>query len=144
MRSRLLASLLTVLFVGLVGTAQEKEKQALVDALDLKGLKRLPSRNPVDKPTVIKDVKALAKAFPEKEVYDRLESKIDFAQYQLLFFHWSGSGQDKLTLKVEEKKTDLHVVFHYQRGKTRDLVGHFHLYALPKQATWKVDTGKGK
>ena len=55
-----------------------------------------------------------------------------------MFFAWAGSGRDKIDFKVEKGKKGPEVVFTYERGLTKDLRRHYHLYAVPKDATWRV------
>jgi hypothetical protein len=128
---RLMVCVLTMLALAVpVLAADEKDP---VKLLDLKDLKREPSRGDVKKPTEITSNDDLKKAFPESELAARLMKENDFAKSKLLFFAWSGSGQDKLSYTVEKDE----VVFKYQPGLTRDLRGHFQLFAIPKDMKYK-------
>src|SRR5262249_49180069 len=80
--------------------AGQPAKSTVVRELDLKGLTQQRTGQ-VEKPTVIASEGELAKAFPEKAVRERLLQEVDFRTQQLLFFAWSGSGQDKLTAEVK-------------------------------------------
>jgi hypothetical protein len=141
MRTRLIALALWGLVWPLVARADEPAKDAkqAVKEIDLKGLKRAPAEGgDVKKPTVITSAEELAKAFPEEELQGRIKKEVDFDKQRLLFFAWAGSGGDKLDFKVEDGKKGPEAVFTYRTGLTRDLRGHFHLYVLPKDATWRM------
>ncbi len=130
---RALASGLLVLTVFLAGTAWGAEEKG-VKEISLTGLKIMAAPGQVAKPTVITSADELAKAFPSKEVQEALSKQVDFTKQQLLFFSWAGSGQDKLTATSENGE----VIFKYQRGRTKDLRRHVHLFVLPKDARWVV------
>lgn len=89
-----------------------------------------------EKPTVITNEKELAAAFPDKETLARLTKEIDFTKEKFLFFAWSGSGQDQLTAGAEKVAGE--IVFTLKRGRTRDLRSHVRLFAVEKEAKWKV------
>jgi hypothetical protein len=88
---------------------------------------------------VITGPEGLAAAFPEKEIRDRLEKEVDFAKDKLLFFAWADCHDDKLDFKVEEDKRGPIVTFQYRAGTEDLLASHFHLFAVPKRATWRVE-----
>jgi hypothetical protein len=118
--------------------ADKDDKDSAVKEISLKDLKRGRPDGDVKKPTEIKTADDLAKAFPEKEVREQIEKQVDFKAQKLLFFAWSGSGQDKLTAgKVEKTNKGPVVEFTYAVGRTDDLRGHLHLFAVPKDAEWR-------
>jgi hypothetical protein len=122
--------------------AKEEKKDAIVRELDAKGVPRVLERGTVDKPTIITSAEELAKAISVEEVQARIKKEVDFAKEKMLFFAWSGSGGDKLTPTVEKGEKGPEVVFQYRRGLTKDLRPHVHLFAIPKDATWKVQPAK--
>jgi hypothetical protein len=60
----------------------------------------------------------------------------------VLFFAWSGSGGDELTYNVEKGEKAPEVIFQYKRGLQKNLAPQGRLFAIPKDATWKVQTAK--
>lgn len=127
-----------ILFIALslaaVVHADEKPKPAAaVKEIDLGQIKGIP-RGKAGEPTEIKSAKDLAKAFEDEKVRAAIARQVDFANQKLVYFAWAGSGQDKLTVAASSKEGE--VVFQYRRGLTRDLRGHRHLFALPKNLTW--------
>jgi hypothetical protein len=122
--------------------AKEENKGAVVTELDATGVPRVLERGDVSKPTVIASADELVKAIPGKEVQTRLNKAVDFSKQQILFFAWSGSGGDKLTYTVEKGEKGPVVIFQYQRGLQKNLAPHVHLFAMTKDATWKVQTAK--
>ncbi len=134
LRSLALSS--ATLFVLVFGIRADDKKEVDVKELDLTALKREPPKGSVDKPTEITSEDQLKKAFPEEELQAKLKKEVDFSKQQLLFFAWSGSGQDSLT--VDTKGSSGNVVFKFTAGRTRDLRGHFHAFVLPKDAKWSI------
>jgi hypothetical protein len=122
--------------------AKEGKKDAVVKELGATGVPRVLERGEVSKPTAIANTKELAKAIPVEAVQKRVKKDVDFTTQQVLFFEWSGSGGDKLTYTVEKGKKGTEVVFQYRRGLQKDLRPHVRLFAMPKDATWKVQTAK--
>jgi hypothetical protein len=141
---RICALILTAccLVLPLSAFADDKKEDAAVKEIDLKGAKFGLPKGKADMPTVLKSAEELAKAIPDVEVQAKVKKEVDFAKQQLLFFAWSGSGGDRLAYNVEKGEKGPLVVFLYTRGLTRDLRGHVHLFALPKDATWKVVPAK--
>lgn len=142
MRTRLLAIAMAFLFLPLVGIANDAQNDSAVKELDLKGLKRDFPKGKIDMPAAIASVEELAKAFPEEDLQGRLKKEVDFTKQKLVFFAWSGSGGDRMAFQVEKGEKAPAVVFQYTRGLTRDLRSHFHLYAVPKDATYRVEAKK--
>lgn len=116
--------------------AEEPKDTPVAKLIDLGDLKP-NGKGRAAKPTGIANAEELAKAFPDAKVRDGIAKQVDFARQQLVYFSWSGSGQDKIAAKEGEKKDE--IVFEYKRGLTRDLRRHHKLYLLPKDATWKVN-----
>src|SRR5262249_25095486 len=92
-----------------------------------------------DKPTEITSDEELAKAFPREEARAKIKKEVDFTRQKLVFFAWSGSGQDKLSFKAGNGEKP-GITFTYEPGRTKDLRPHIHLYSVPRDAT--VKTGK--
>jgi hypothetical protein len=117
----------------------KKDAKEAVKEIDLKGLRQSPAEGgDVKKPALITSAEELTKAFPEEELQGRIKKEVNFDKQRLLFFAWASSGGDKLDFKVEEDKKGPEVVFSYRGGLTKDLRGHFHLYVIPKDATWRM------
>lgn len=138
MRRHVLAWLMWCLIFTEAAGAQDKKAPPGVRELDLEGLKRQPERNPADKPVLIMDAAGLARAFPKGKVRARLLKDVDFAKEQLLFFAWFGSFRDRLTARIGDATADSQVEFVYLRASAGEQRGHFRLFALPRNATWKV------
>jgi len=117
----------------------QNEKDAVAKEIDLKEFRAEWPKVDFTKPNTITNAEQLAKAVPDKEWQDKIGKQVDFAKQQLLFFSWSGSGGDKLSFKVENEKTESVVVFNYTGGTRDDERKHFHLYAIAKNATWRVE-----
>jgi hypothetical protein len=77
----------------------------------------------------------LTKAYG-KDVADAVAKEVNFKKEYVVVHAWSGSGGDKLEMKVEGKK----VTFHRTLGRTRDLRRHLKVFALPND--FKYDAGK--
>ena len=127
----------------------KKGKDGVVREIDLKGFKThtvLPKgdlpKGPVTKPTAIASAEELKKAISDKEWRERILKQVDFAKEKLLFFAWSASWADQLSFQVEKDKTPPTVVFSYSPGVDDDLRPHFRLFAIPKDASWRVEVKK--
>jgi hypothetical protein len=146
MNTQLLALAICGLTLSAAGFAEDKAKQekqdAIVKELDATGVPRVLERGEVNKPTPITSAEELTKAIPGQEVQTRLKKEVDFTKQQVLFFAWSGSGGDKLTYAAEKGEKGPVVVFRYQRGLQKNLAPHVHLFAMRKDATWKVQPAK--
>ena len=134
--------------VRLIGTPLKLTAIAKADAKATPGVKELKGIKPVasatgrgsaNKPTAIKDKVALAKAFSDKAAQQAILKQVDFKKEILLVFRWAGSGQDRIVATSQKTKDGLAVVFGYSRGLTRDLRRHFKVYAVAKDAKWKVE-----
>jgi hypothetical protein len=116
-----------------------------VREIDLKGLKQ-PADGRADKPAVITSAEELAKAIPDEKARERIGKRVDFEKERLLYFAWTGSGQDRLSWSVNvlcSKSGEREVVFHYERGRA-EARPHFRLLALPKdrRLTWRFGERK--
>jgi hypothetical protein len=138
-----LALLAFVLPLDMHAGEKDKGDKKDVREIKLKGTKKGFPRNPVDKPAVITSDKELNEAFKEDaDEAARLKKEVDFGKERLVYFFWSGSGGDRLNYKVDQDKKETAVLFLYTPGLTRDLRAHYHLYAIPKDATWRLQKGK--
>ena len=90
-------------------------------------------------PTKITSLKELNKVLPDAGPSAK---QMDFSKEQCLFFAWGGSQGDNLSFEVEQGKEGPVVVFRYSVGRPDDLRPHYHLYAIPKNATWRVEEKK--
>jgi hypothetical protein len=110
-----------------------------IKEIKLEGFK--PSGRPMTRatmPSEIKTAEELAKTFPQEEVVTAIKKEVDFGKQKLVFFAWSGSGQDKVSGQMAKDEA----VFIYITGLTRDLRSHYHLFVVPKDAKVKVEMGK--
>jgi hypothetical protein len=112
-----------------------------VRAIEVKDLKLGKAEGSVMKPQIIASAEELAKAIPDEATLAKVKKEVDFGKQKLLFFAWSGSGGDKLGFSSNDKGTEVTIT--YKGGLTRDLRPHYYLLVLPKDATYKIDTGKG-
>ena len=127
-------AILTAVVVGLATVAATADdKKSVVREVSVKDLDlNFKERGVVTKPTKIMSAEELAKALPGKDVAEKVAKQVDFSKEYLLLFRWSGSGGDQLTAGGETKAT-----FAHQRGLTRDLRQHLHLFAVAKDAEWE-------
>lgn len=119
--------------------AKQDKKDAEVKEIDLKGAKLKPVRGGLKDPTVITSAEELAKQFEDNALQGQILKQVDLAKQKLLYFAWSGSGGDKITFEVGKGDKAPEVIFRYKPGLTRDLRPHFHLFAVPKDATSRID-----
>lgn len=81
----------------------------------------------------------LAKAIPNAELQTVIKVGVDLAKEQIVHFHWFGSKADKLAFSITEGQKE--VVFRITPGeKTMAVHEHFHLFVLPREFTWKVES----
>ena len=108
--------------------------------IDTKGVKVDFEKGRVGEPKTIATADEFDKALPGA---DAVKKQVDFAKDKLVLFAWGGSGGDKLTSKIsDDGKT---VTFGYTPGLTRDFRRHVHLFAIPKNADFKIEgVRKGK
>lgn len=136
---RFCCAILALVGIGSAMAEEVKKDVPAVREVTLKGLKRNNPRNKVTEPLVITDAETLAKEIPEEESLNAIKKEVNFQKEKVIFFAWSGSGQDKLVFdKLEKGDKGSEAVFKYTAGFTRDLRSHFHLFIVPKDATHKV------
>ena len=130
-------AILTAVVVGLATmAATADDKKSVVREVSVKDYEaNFKEPGTVTKPTKIMTAEELAKALPGKDVAEKIGKQVDFSKEYLLLFRWSGSGGDQLTGSGETKAT-----FAYQRGLTKDLRGHLHLFAVAMDAEWAFAT----
>jgi hypothetical protein len=92
-----------------------------------------------NEPIVIKSTEDAAKHFG-KDALEKLGKAVDFKKQVVLVFAWQGSGGDKLSYTVAESLPE-QISFSLQRGLTRDLLSHTHVYALRSNVRYST-TGK--
>jgi len=127
--------------MALVLTAQlavAADEKTTVKEIDLKDVKGLNVKGKATEPVTIANADDLAKNFTDADFVARMKKEIDFSKWDLVYFGWSGSGQDKLNFKASDNGKE--VTFTYVPGRTKDLRPHSHLYAVPKGT--KVSLGK--
>jgi hypothetical protein len=100
-----------------------------------------PAKGAATEPVEITTAEELAKAIADDDAVAAIKKAVDFKVERVLYFQWAGSGQDKITFTVEDGKKGPEVKFTYKRGLTRDLRQHKKVFAIPKDATFKVATG---
>jgi hypothetical protein len=121
---------------ALPASGGEKDKLP-VREVDLKGIDLGDAKGDPHKPAVITSAEDLAKAIPSEEAQAKIKKDVDFAKEKVLYFAWSGSGGDRVTLsslKISGRGTT--AVFSYKTGQTDDLRRHHRAFVLPKDATW--------
>ena len=97
------------------------------------------TRGSANKPTVIKEKAGVTKSFSDKATQEKVLKEVNFEKEILLVFRWAGSGQDRIAASGKKTDKGIEVVFGYSRGLTRDLRRHFRVYAVAKDAKWKVE-----
>ncbi len=130
--------MLKILVVTSIGFASAQYIQAEeMKEIALKGMIERETDGRVDKPAVLNTAEELEKALAQKDLAEQVLKQVDFTKQKLVFFAWAGSGQDRLHGSSEKDV----VTFNYQQGRTRDLRQHFHLFAIPKDATFTLKKG---
>jgi hypothetical protein len=124
-----------ILLLPLAATADDTK--LTVKEFSLANIKLERAAGRIGLPVEITDDEDLAKVFPDKTVRDKLKKEADPSKFKLVYFAWSGSGQDKLTYKISdgEKKQ---VNFVYTPGRSRDLREHHRLFAVPVDVPVKL------
>ncbi|MFP6693802.1 MAG: hypothetical protein VB875_12325 [Pirellulales bacterium] len=135
--------------VRLIGTPLKLTAISLATAEPTPGVRELRGLKPTaqpnkrgraNEPTVIKDKAGLVESFTDKSSQDAALKQINFNKEILLIFRWAGSGQDRIAATSKKTGESIQVVFGYTRGLTRDLRRHLKIYAVAKDAKWKVET----
>jgi len=137
MTARLLGLAVCGLLLPLTAGADDTKDRQVLKNIDVKDLKLTQVRAAFTKPIEITSAEELAKAFPDKEVQERLKKEVNFGTHRLLYFAWSGSGQDRLDPAIDGSKPE--VLFVFTPGRTRDYRAHFHLFALRKNVPFKLN-----
>src|SRR5262249_7276783 len=128
---------IALVLASVPATADEKKGEPpTVRALDVK-IEGMISVKFGD-PTVIADAEQLAKVIKDEATVTTINKAVDFKTERILYFAWSGSGQDKVTFTTAEGKKGLEVTFAYTPGRTKDERWHKKLFAIPKDAAFKV------
>lgn len=139
MRTSLLLPAACMLLLGLTARADDATKdKATVKEIDLKKLTLKQVEDSFGQPKEITSAEVLARVFPAEEAQLAIKKDVDFGKVKLLYFAWSGSGQDKIVPVVKEADKKSEVVFTFQAGRTRDYRAHFHLFAVSKDAAWRI------
>ena len=131
----LIVTSLAVLFASILAMADETKAPA-VRAIDVKVDGEVTNR--FGSPVVIANAEQLAKTIKDEAAVAAVQKTVDFEKEQVLFFAWSGSGQDKLTFAAGSDPKGPDVIFTYAPGRTRDVRVHKKLFALAKDAKFKV------
>ena len=144
MRSTIRFTILATIAFGCTHHFQSQaadNEMMVVKVLDLKGLKtNFRERGSIDKPTQIKSADELPKVFDDEKIQASIKSAVNFKTQHVLLFRWAGSGQDKLTHKVDSTGDEPQVIFQYRRGRSRDLRGHARAFVIQNGVKWKIET----
>ena len=111
-------------------TADEVGKLREIEAKDLKVDSE---KGNVTKPRVIASAADLDKAIPNA---DAVKKQVDFSKDKLLLFAWRGGSSNQLRGKLSDDGK--RVNFTFIPGRLRDPQRHVHLFAVPKDAEFKV------
>jgi hypothetical protein len=122
----------------ILGALMAKDVPVAVRLLDVK--LEGPAKGKATEPTAIASEDALAKALGDDAGTAAVKKLVNFKTEQVVYFAWSGSGQDKITFVVADGKKGPEVTFTYAAGRTRDFRPHRKVFVLPKDATFKVVT----
>jgi RNA polymerase sigma factor (sigma-70 family) len=120
------------------GSEPVRELVVPVREIDLTGFKGEQPKGSVYKPTEIANAKDLEQAIPNEDWRAKIAKQVDFAKEKLVFFAWSGQADDRLAFTTFKSGGPV-VVFRYLQvlGDKPD-VAHYRLYALAKEASWRV------
>jgi len=136
------ASALAVLGLTGAAAADADAKDVVREITLLKGKVPVPRDGRATMPTLIEDEAALKKTFSDAEVAAAIQKHVDFTKEKLVFFAWSGSGQDRVSASLDPLAAQLTVVFKYTPGLTRDFRRHARLFAIPKTAVYRVENAR--
>jgi hypothetical protein len=120
----------------LVADEKKDEKSPVVRALDVKATS--PASGKATQPLAIRSADELSKAVSDEAAVAAVKKLVDFETEQVVYFAWSGSGQDRITVAAAAGTKGPEVKFTYAAGRTRDFRPHRLFFALPKNATYKV------
>ncbi|MEX2213899.1 MAG: hypothetical protein WD768_07215 [Phycisphaeraceae bacterium] len=125
-----------VLFFCMHAFAAEDAKP-VVD-VDVKGLSLTPSRAKLE-PIAIPDAEALEKVFDDERVRAAILKQVDLKTHTIVYFAWSGSGQDQVLSTMVKGEEKVEVRFVYRPGRTRDLRAHHRMFAVVKGVKWEME-----
>ena len=138
MRSAICLSVVVAAAGALAADPKPDPKEAAVRALDVKVSS--PAKGRPTEPTAITSAEELAKAIPDEAAVAAVKKAVDFEREKVVYFAWSGSGQDKVTFATSAGAKGPEVTFTYSPGRSRDVRPHVKLFALSKDAAHKVVT----
>jgi hypothetical protein len=121
------------LWLGAVMAEEKKDERPAVRALDMKV--QQPANGKATAPTVLATAAELNKALGDDAA--AVQKLVNFETEKVVYFAWSGSGQDRVTPAAPTGK-GREVTFNYTQGRTRDFRPHHWLFAVPRDATVKV------
>ncbi len=105
----------------------------------------LPGGRLAAPPSVFQGAEAFEAAIPDKAQREKaLAGLVDSGKETLVFWKWSGSGQDRITAAVEDKDGQSRVVFTCKFGMTRDLRPHTQAFVIPNGTPWEYRDANGK
>jgi len=135
MRVRItIASLMVLLAVATAWAGQLG-----VRVLNTESLQFGDARGRVEAPMVITDPDSLAEAVGNRETADNVNSQVDFAKENVLYFKWFGSGEDRFQAYTTQTDQGIQVNFVMTPGMSLELRPHHHLFAVPKDTSWRID-----
>jgi hypothetical protein len=79
----------------------------------------------------------LEKLVPDEALRAAIEKEVNFKTHKLVIFAWQGSGQDGITIAVQESFPET-LVFSKKPGLTRDLRPHVKAYAVRNDVKYTV------
>ena len=130
---------LSIVLLGPKVQADDVTKDSVsVKEIDLKGVRLTPVRGGFGQPKEIGSAEELRRVFPDEDTQARIKKEVDFSRVKLLYFAWSGSGQDRVTSSIKGEDNKMEVSFTFQPGRTKDLRAHFRLFAIGKDIRWRV------
>jgi hypothetical protein len=133
---------LCALLLGTGTVMGDDKKDATTSAvrpLDVKA--EGPAAGKATAPVTIVSAAELEKALGDGATAKAVKKLVKFETEKVVYFAWSGSGQDRITHTVVMGKKGPEVTFTYAQGRTRDFRPHHKFFALPKDAPFKVVSG---
>jgi hypothetical protein len=98
-------------------------------------VKGLPTeRGGFGKPAKMDTEAEMKKIVLDETAQKEISKQVNFKKEYLLLFRWAGSGGDKVSFTTKDGE----VTFDFKRGLTRDLRMHSKLFAIPKDAKYKL------
>ena len=93
----------------------------------------------LENPMVITSADELYDALANEEAFALISQQIDFNTETLLYFTWTGSGEDTLTTRLGRTTPSGELTFVFEAGMTLELAPHHVMFAIPKETSWKVE-----